>query len=91
MNDQSESPKLWAIKGEKVTCINGHDICEIAHDIPVGAPRAGTDFTDWVQPEPDHSTSVAEIRCNKCRGVWIRGSTSDGYQFHFGSPPGEWR
>jgi hypothetical protein len=79
----ADEPKIWARKGEQVVCIKGHPICAIAHDIHVGDPRSGTNFTDWVQPEPDKATSVAEIRCAICRSVWIRGSRPSGYQFHF--------
>lgn len=92
MNDQSESPKVWASQGEWVTCVNGHPICEIAHTIYVGHARSERDFCNWKQPEPDRKTSVAEIRCVKCKGVWVRGNNKEGYQFHFGAPPaGDWR
>ena len=33
MNDMSDAPKLWASKGETVTCIMGHAICDMARDI----------------------------------------------------------
>ena len=92
MNDQSEAPKIWAHKGEAVTCVNGHAIVDIARNIYVDDPRSGTDFTNWRQPEPSRATPVGELRCVKCRGVWIRGNTKAGYSFHFGAPPhGEWR
>ena len=94
MLDTAEVPKrrIWAYKGETVTCIKGHAICSIAEDILVGSPRHAGRFTNWVQPEPDRKTSVADIRCTKCRGVWVRGNTKHGWQFHFGAPPhGEWR
>ena len=90
VNDQS--PPVWALKGETVTCINGHPIVDVAHNIYIGDARSGEDFTNWRQPEPDRSTSVAEIRCTECRGVWIRGNVAAGYQFHFGSDRTEgWR
>jgi len=90
--DGGETPKLWARQGESVTCIKGHAICDMARDVYVGDGRAAEDFTNWRQPEPDKSQSVAELRCAQCRGVWIRGNPRDGYQFHFGSDPKEgWR
>ena len=92
MNDQSDAPRIWANKGEAITCINGHAICECARNIYVGEPRSGEHFTNWRQPEPDRRIAVSDIRCAACQGVWIRGTKSDGYQFHFGAPPhGEWR
>jgi hypothetical protein len=84
MNDLSEAPRMiWARKGEVVTCIKGHPICAISRDIYVGEARMGNHFTDWQQREPDRSASVAEIRCERCRGVWLRGNPKDGYAFHF--------
>lgn len=92
MSDMSDAPKLWASKGETATCIHGHAICDMARDIYVGDPRQGTDFVNWRQPEPDRSESVAELRCDVCRGIWIRGNSRDGYQLHFGLNPKEgWR
>lgn len=83
MNDQSEAPRLWAHKGETITCISGHPICDLARDIYTCEGRASADFTDWKQPEPARDLSVADIRCTDCKGVWIRGNARDGYQFHF--------
>ena len=97
MNDMSEAPppnvpRIWAHKGEAITCINGHAICDLARDIYLGEPRQGDHFTNWRQPEPHRSCPVGEIRCTECRGVWIRGNPQAGYQFRFGAPPhGEWR
>jgi len=92
MNDRLGAPKLWARKGESVTCINGHPICDIAHDIYSGDARGKSDFTNWHQPEPGISESVAGLRCKVCRGAWIRGNPRDGYQFHFGTNPKDgWR
>jgi hypothetical protein len=87
-----EEPPIWANKGEAVTCINGHVICEMARNVYVGEARAGEHFTNWSQPEPDKRTHVAEIRCTICRGAWVRGNPQEGYQFHFGSNKhGGWR
>jgi hypothetical protein len=87
MNDHSDAPKLWAAKGESVTCLKGHPICDIAHDLYVGDGRAAGDFCNWRQPEPDVSAQVATLRCAQCRSVWIRGNPREGYQFHFGNDP----
>ncbi len=83
MNDQSEAPRFWARKGETVTCVKGHPICDISRDLPFGIPRDGAHFTNWKQPEPEKSDAVATLRCSMCRGIWIRGNKHDGYQFHF--------
>jgi hypothetical protein len=80
-----EHGELWASKGEVVTCINGHPICTISRDIYVGEGREDSDFENWKQDKPDRRTSVADIKCNRCRGVWLRGNKRDGYAFHFAS------
>ena len=33
MDMPEHGPPIWANKGEAVTCINGHAICEIARNI----------------------------------------------------------
>lgn len=84
MNDMSDPRrKVWAHKGEAVVCINGHVICDVAQTLYYGQAHKGGNFTNWQQPQPDRKESVAEIRCNQCRGVWVRGNKRDGYQFHF--------
>ena len=89
---EQNEPQVWAHKGEAVTCINGHAICHIARTLYVGDPRSGADFENWMQPEPDRTTQVTEIRCKTCRGTWVRGSRAGGYQFHFGDDKnGGWR
>ena len=87
MNDHSDAPRVWASKGEAVTCIRGHAIVDIARTVYFGDSRSAADFTNWHQPEPSRDTSVAELRCAKCRGVWIRGNPRSGYQMHFGADP----
>lgn len=88
MLDAQPESELYAKKGEAVCCVNGHVICEIARDIHKGDARGPNDLTNWAQPEPDQSKSVADIKCIECRGVWVRGSNRGGYQFHF---PEGWR
>ncbi len=79
----SNTPKLWATKGECITCTQGHPICEIAHDIAIGEPRGSGNFTNWKQPQPDHYKPVSDITCNQCGGSWINGNPRNGYRFHF--------
>ena len=83
MNDAPNIPRMWAYKGEAITCVNGHVVCEMACDVHIGDARSGDHFTNWKQTQPDRSTPVTEIRCTECRGVWIRGNLDAGYQFHF--------
>ena len=83
MNDAAPTPRVWAHKGEAIVCLNGHPVCEVARTLYFGEPLSGKHFTNWVQPEPDHSESVANIKCKQCRSVWLRGNKRDGYQFHF--------
>jgi hypothetical protein len=75
--------KVWAEAGELITCVNGHIICRMARTIHVGDARQSDHFTDWTQPEPKRSDHVADLKCKRCRGVWIRGNPRDGYAFHF--------
>lgn len=96
MNDMSDAPRpsqLWARKGETITCINDHPVCDTARDIASDEPHAPANFTNWRQPEPDVSTHITTIRCTECKGVWIRmGRSQVGnmvYQIHFLS--GGWR
>lgn len=79
----SPSP-VWAYEGEAVTCVRGHAVCFMSRTVHVGDARSGDDFTNWQQPEPSRDANVSDIRCAKCRSVWIRGGRSMGYQFHFG-------
>jgi hypothetical protein len=85
MNDMS-SPRLWARKGEAVTCTCDHVVCHIACDIYTDGQRAAEHFCDWQQPQPPMDKSVAEVCCQECRGFWVRGVQVPGgiaYQFHF--------
>ena len=75
----TEPRVLWSAKGDTITCIHGHPICDIARDIYVGDGRTFDDFTNWRQPEPK-DIPYAQIRCTECRGVWVR---ADGWTFHF--------
>ena len=85
MNDQSEAPRphLWARQGETVACIDGHPICDVAHDLYVTDPHRAAHFTNWRQPEPDHAAHVMTLRCACCRGVWVRLGSNGVIQLHF--------
>lgn len=89
---EREDRPVWAFQGEAVTCVRGHVVCHVARTIHVGDARSGKDFDNWQQPEPSRETPVSEIRCAVCRSVWVRGSTTAGYMFHFGDAAfGGWR
>ena len=87
MNDMSEVPrKIFARRGEVVTCVQGHAVCAMSRDVYEGE-RDPKIFCDWQQPEPDKTTPINKIRCVHCRGVWIR-KGGGSYRLHFA---GGWR
>jgi hypothetical protein len=81
----TETPEkpLWAAAGETITCLNGHPICDIAHDIHVGDGRSRHNFTNWRQPEPDRKTPMSSLVCTECRHVWVRADSHNNVFFHF--------
>lgn len=91
MNVMSDKP-VWASKDETVTCVQGHTICTVMRDIHFGDPPDRAFFGDWQQPVPSDDTQITEIRCKRCRGVWVRWAQSRAgqrvIQFHF---PEGWR
>lgn len=72
---------VYAFKGERITCENGHHICTVAHTINKGQAQRDDDFEDWQQPEPAMDTFP---KCDKCGGKFFAGSGI----FHF---VGGWR
>lgn len=83
MTATDDEKELWAKQGETITCVNGHPICDIAHDIHVGDGRMSLDFTNWRIPEPQTTDSLEAIRCRECRGVWLRVDSNNNVLFHF--------
>lgn len=64
---------IIAKRGEKVTCENGHLICEVAADIMSGEVVTPSQFSNW------HERLVGEIksgetvpRCPECSSFFIR-------------------
>jgi hypothetical protein len=82
---------MYASRGEKVTCENGHYICTLAEDMPdwmTGTPKC----EDWQQPEPAIGDQPV---CQVCGGMWFCGSVTfpdgmilQGQFLHF---PDGWR
>jgi hypothetical protein len=81
MQDMTPERRLYAAKGTPITCVRGHTVCHVSHDVYVGDPH-GNIFADWQQSPPDKKLSVHRIRCRLCRGAWIRGRRPV-YQLHF--------
>lgn len=74
-------PDLWANEGEKITCTNGHFICEVARDIKRDDIQEPTkDFRNW-WPGMQATDFIGEtdIRCPQCEALWFQ----DGWRVHF--------
>ncbi len=76
---------LVAKKGEKVTCTNGHVICEVVDDLYVGRTLWGDCFGAWRQPPPVPGTTD-KPPCIICGAPFI---ASDSWAFHY--EDGTWR
>ncbi|MEQ8226713.1 MAG: hypothetical protein RIA64_01405 [Rhodospirillales bacterium] len=46
------SQEIYARKGERITCTEGHHICTMAKDAVLGDMPEPEDYTDWQIPEP---------------------------------------
>lgn len=75
--------KVYAKRGERVTCENGHYICTIAEDVYGAELKA----EDWQQPEPEPDSRPV---CNVCGAKWWHYEKGDlwGQFLHI---DGEWR
>lgn len=63
---------VYAMKGERITCENGHHIATLAEDMPfyhIGPPP----LEDWQQREPPQ---IGELypRCEICGGPFFDGT-----------------
>lgn len=74
----------YAVKGERVTCVNGHHVCTFAQDVHLGQlQNPPKDFTDWQQTEPQVGTDPLCQECGKRFHVMgfyhVEGSWRDPY------------
>ena len=76
-----EPYQTYAVKGEVVTCENGHFICEFLDTVNVGQSWDSTKLGRWRQPEPKLGTMKQP--CTSCNARWFEGS-----YLHF---PDGWR
>jgi hypothetical protein len=58
--------KIYAKKGEKVTCENGHHICTVSCDIITGVYQKAGDLMEWTQPKPKINGKIP--KCKQCKG-----------------------
>ena len=71
--------KVYARKGETITCENGHPICEFADDVYVGNLPKPSNFINWTQEEPEFGSRP---KCAVCNGdFWVGG---EGFRVHIG-------
>lgn len=76
---------IYAKKGERITCENGHEICTFSREVLYGDEQnVAVDLTNWKQAEPQKGDPCESIRCEICRAEWIR----NGFNYHI---EGEWR
>lgn len=77
-------PKLWAKKGERITCADGHIIATVARDIPLGDMPKGDEWEGWTQHEPLKGTMGPHV-CVQCGAPWFTsGAGHPPYHFEDG-------
>lgn len=67
---------MFIKQGTKITCENGHDICEVGYDISTGSIIRSSNFINFKDGnnEPISCTPIFDqsYNCVKCGGKWIR-------------------
>lgn len=70
------SEKFYALRGEVVTCENGHPVCELARDVPLSdghdAMLRHSDFVNWRSGEESRYCPV----CGASFIFWLRLDTA---------------
>ena len=68
---------LYASAGEIVTCLNGHEICELAKDIFVADLISVEQFKNWRhQPQPQPRYPITP--CMSCGAPYVTSTTAYG-------------
>lgn len=81
--------ELMVRKGEKVTCENGHVICECMADVYEDTLNWANNFGNFTQKEP-YPGQVDVPPCERCGAIWIKcGIGIFPAQMHF--EDGTWR
>jgi hypothetical protein len=73
--------KIYAKKGEHITCENGHVVCEMAKTVLYGSHQKAAQITNWRQKEPRVGDMVPV--CEKCGAEFYRNPQDKGISMHF--------
>lgn len=73
--------RLFARKGEWVTCANGHRICQFTRDVRIGEMFDPTAMGNWQRETPARGTMHYDALCDvhepgaalPCRAEWFHG------------------
>ena len=85
---EEAEPTLYAKAGEIVTCLGGHEICELAKDIFVADPIQTSQFTNWRNQKPPEPNDPIEP-CKTCGEPFVKSAMPyGGTRLHIN---GEWR
>lgn len=79
--------RIYAKKGDIVTCERGHHICTFLRDVGVGEGWDSTAMGDWRQPEQKKGTVFQP--CAICGARWYKGPYlhfPDGWRIERGAP-----
>jgi hypothetical protein len=76
---------VYAKKGDKIFCENGHHICSFAEDVYCGTiPNTSRQLTDWQQLQPNRGDLVGapHTKCDICGGLYWHGNDG-GFHLRF--------
>jgi hypothetical protein len=76
--------RIYASKGDQVTCENGHVVCEFGRNVAAGEPFDPSALVNWIQKTPKRGQQTAP--CEQCGARWYKGSL-----FHFSDGWRIWR
>lgn len=69
-------------KGARITCENGHHICDVAETIEKYALIKFEQFENWQQAPPKPYTAFDAISCEVCAAKWVRLTENSGAELH---------
>lgn len=76
----SDGRRLYARRGEQITCEYGHPIAQVTRDIKRGNIQGEHDlYFNGETAKPAMGTPIEQCRCHLCNGLWV---VSNGH-FHF--------
>lgn len=65
-----DGASVYANKGERITCENGHHIATFAHDVMRYNRTSVDDLKNWSQLPPASGAPSESLLCDKCGGRW---------------------